>query len=449
MRTIATILLASLLAAPLGACSLDVPDLNNPGIDDLENNPTPSAVAAACTGLLIGNRRNVAQSNGLVLQLGVLGREAYDFDAADPRYVGELIAGTLNPGSPFGGNFWAQPYANLRNGNIVLGAVDKVPDFSAADQAAIRGFTETIQALDLLEVMDTHDTNGAVIDTDLPIDQLGAIVPKPMVLAKIASLLDDAKTQLAAGGDAFPFALSAGYQGFDTPATFLTFNRAIRARVAIYAGDFDGALAALGESFLDDGAAADLDAGVYHTYGTSSGDTTNGLINPNIYAHPSLTTDVQKQADGDPDDRLTRKVTKADKPGSAQGLSSDDAFTIYTSPSSPVPIIRNEELILLRAEAEIGKNDVAAAADDLNLIRTRSGGLAARADLTAGNIVDELLYNRRYSLMFEGHRWIDLRRFGKDLPLDMPTDIRNVRYPIPLNECNARTNEPACALGST
>ena len=28
-------------------CTLDVPDLNNPGIDQLEDNPTPSAVSAA------------------------------------------------------------------------------------------------------------------------------------------------------------------------------------------------------------------------------------------------------------------------------------------------------------------------------------------------------------------------------------------------------------------
>jgi hypothetical protein len=52
--------------------------------------------------------------------------------------------------------------------------------------------------------------------------------------------------------------------------------------------------------------------------------------------------------------------------------------------------------------------------------------------------------------MFEGgHRWIDLRRFGRPLPLDMPTHVQNVRYPFPQAECNARPNEPRCMLGST
>jgi hypothetical protein len=61
-----------------------------------------------------------------------------------------------------------------------------------------------------------------------------------------------------------------------------------------------------------------------------------------------------------------------------------------------------------------------------------------------------LLYERRYSLAFEGHRLIDVRRFERtmDLPLDMPDHVRNIRYPIPLAECDARPGEPNCMLGS-
>jgi len=35
-----------------------------------------------------------------------------------------------------------------------------------------------------------------------------------------------------------------------------------------------------------------------------------------------------------------------------------------------------------------------------------------------------------------------------DLPLDDPSYMRNVRFPIPLSECNARPGEQACTLGS-
>jgi hypothetical protein len=453
MRIISTILLtaATLVAAP--ACDLDVPDLNNPGIDELAENPTPSAVSSGATGLLIGNRRNHAAANGYVAQLGILGREAYNFDQADPRYVGELLQGSLNRGSPFGGNFWTGPYANIRLGNTVIAAVDKVPEFSGEEKSAIKGFAKTIIALDLLEVINTRDDVGAVIDTNKPIGEIGAIATKDAVFTEIGRLLDEGAAELAAGGDEFAFGLSSGFAGFDDPAGFRQVNRAIRARVAIYQGNYALALTALGESFIDDMATtvADLDVGAYYSYSTQPGDATNALVNPNIYAHPSLATDAMSNG-ATKDLRFTRKVRMTAMAGSAQGLTSNLAFTLYTSPDAPVSIIRNEELILLRAEAKFFTNDVPGALADLNIVRTVSGGLTALAGTPAMDMfVTYLLYERQFSLLMEGHRWIDARRFGRleSLPLDKPEHVRNRRYPLPLNECNARPGEPACELGSS
>lgn len=443
MKTIALLTIVG-----LAACDLDVPDLNNPSIDDLEKNPTVASVTAASTGLLIGNRRNTAQANGYVSQLGILGRESYNFDQADPRYVGELLQGRLNQGSPFGGNFWTGPYANIRLANTIQRAVDKVPAFSAEERAAIKGFSKTIEALDLLEVANTRDTNGGIIDTDKPLGEpLGAVVGKTEMFTEIARILDEAAMDLAAGGDEFPFALGPGYDGFDEPMTFRAFNRAIRARVAVYQKDYATALTALSMSFIDETPTtlADLTLGVYHSYSTGPGDQVNNLINPNIYAHPSVKADAMAG-----DARLARKVKMAAKAGSAQGLTSTDAFAVYSGPGASVPIIRNEELLLLLAEARFFTGDVPGAYMALNAVRTLSGGLAAltpQPDMMM--FVDALLYERRYSLLFEGHRWIDLRRFMRPLPLDMATHVQNVRYPLPLSECNARPNEPACELGST
>jgi hypothetical protein len=453
MKKLISLTLVAALGATLSACEIDVPDLNNPSIDDLETNPTESSVTAACTGLLIGNRRNVAQANGYIAQLGILGREAYNFDQADPRFIGELLEGNLQAGSPFGGNFWGGPYANIRLANTIQRVAGQVAEFSGEEQAAIQGFSKTIEALDLLEVANTRDTNGGVIDTDKPLgDPLGAIVDKPALMAEIARLLDEGASDLAGGGDEFPFALSSGYDGFDTPATFLTFNRAIRARVAVYMEEYDVALAALGMSFLDDTAMGDFSTGVYHTFSTGSGDAVNNLINPNIYAHPSL--EMHQMAM--PDDRFAAKVMRVDPDdaGGAGGLSSDLIFTHYSGPGSSVPIIRNEELILLKAEALYFKtpSDPAGALIALNKVRVESGGLAplaATAIDTPAEFTAALLYEREFSLMFEGHRWIDLRRFEQPIVPDMPDHTINVRYPIPLAECNARPGEPRCMLGSS
>lgn len=445
MRT--SILSLCLLGALSIGCDLEVPDLSNPGLEDLENNPTRANVSAAATGLIIGSRGNYAQANGYVAQLGIIGREAYNFDQADPRFVSELIADELNSGSPFGGNFWAGPYRNIRAVHIVLAAAGNVAEFSAGEIAGINGFAKTLWALDLLEVITTRDENGVVIDTDREVGDVGPIATKAEGLTFVASLLDEAATDLGGAGDEFAFPLSSGFTGFDTPATFATVNRGLRARVAAYQGDHQGILDALADSFIDDAGA--LGTGAFYSYSTSPGDQVNNLINTNIFVHPSVVSEVEAN-----DARLAAKVAMTAEPGSAEGRSSDQVFTIYPGPTAPVAIIRNEELILLRAEANLGLADLPAAATDINLIRTTSGALPvlAAADLDEPQEVeDQLLYNRRYSLLFEGgHRWIDLRRFDRigDIVLDVPTDTRNLRYPIPLPECNARPNEPACALGS-
>jgi len=449
------------LAIP--ACDLDVQDLNNPSLDDLENNPTAISIGAACTGLLAGNRRNHAAENGYVVLLGVLGREANNFDGADPRYVDELLAGTLDQGSPYGGNFWALPYANIRLANVVLHALDKVGDLTDQNKIAIRGFAETIIALDLLEVITTHDTNGAVIETDRdPLADLPPIADRDHTYAEIVRLLDAGNTDLLAGGDTLPFAVSKGFSGFDTPATFATFNRAMRARVAAYLKDYPGVLTALAGSFInDDPATADFNAGVYYSYSTKPGDTPNALINPNIYIHPSVETDAQKSQAGVADARFLRKVGVPKRPGTSGQRSGTLAFNkLYPDPEASVAAIRNEELILLKAEALFAIGMIGPAVTELNIVRTGSGRLDPLTGVPdAATFTDELLYERRYSLLFEGHRWIDVRRFGRlaTLPIfvvmndDHTTtpDTLNVRFPLPLAECDARPGEVACTKGST
>jgi hypothetical protein len=201
------------------------------------------------------------------------------------------------------------------------------------------------------------------------------------------------------------------------------------------------ALAALAESFISaDPMAPALDLGAYHVYGTGSGDKTNSLVSPNLYAHPSIKAGAEMTASGMPDARVARKLQPV-MSRTFKMLTSDQAFTIYASPTSPVPIIRNEELILLRAEANIALGNLAPAIEDLNFIRVQSGGLPPRTDLTADNAVDELLKQRLYSLLFEGgHRWVDMRRFGRldKLPLDRPEHHLQVAMPIPLEETDAR-----------
>src|SRR5512134_1822035 len=100
----------------LGGCDeIDVGDLNNPGLDELEESPTRVGVNTAATGLLIGLRTGIAEPNGWIPLLGAMGREGFNLNTiSDPRYVQEMFLGPLDPGSgAFGANFWTARYANI------------------------------------------------------------------------------------------------------------------------------------------------------------------------------------------------------------------------------------------------------------------------------------------------------------------------------------------------
>lgn len=455
MRKITTLAACALLLSA-AACSEEdfmVPDYNNPGLEDLRDNPTPAGIAAAATGLLVGGRDEFDDRNGYVALLGILGREAYNFDGADPRFVTEMLETPLNPSSPaFGGNLWSERYRNIRTGTIILDAVDATPGLSDQEKEAVRGFVKTLQAHELLLVINTRDVNGAALDFDRePQAEPAPLSGRTETLERVSALLDEGLTHLNAGGSDFPFPLSSGFDGFDSPATFARFNRALKARVEVYRGNYQAALTALQGSFIVRDA-AQLGLGVYHSYGTASGDAVNELFDPgeapDILAHPALVTAAERQPNGQLDRRVLEKIRTV-PPQTTRGITTDKAFTIYNSREAPMPIIRNEELILLRAEALIATNNLAAALEDINFIRVNAGGLAPLTS-NAQATIDEVLRQRRYSLMFEGgHRWLDLRRLNRlnQLELDLSTHRRNAAFPIPEAECLARGQQTCSAAG--
>jgi len=459
----------------LGACNdLTVGDLNAPGVDQTVNNPTREGVLTLATGLQIGARFGVGQQNGYVATLGVLGEEIYNFDPADPRFITELVYGPLDGGSPaFGGNLFGQLYTNIRTANILLQAMGNLSNtppggMSPAEKEATLGYAQTMAAYDFLRALNTRYDNGIPIPPiDAVIDPTGppaAIADSGAAFTHIVNLLDSGATHLTNVGDApFPFQMSAGFAGFDRTLTFLKFNRALKARVSVYRNQWNDALTALSASFLD--TSAPLTLGVYHTFTTAPGDSTNNLFDPQaraLVAHPSLETGAQLQVDGvTPDARFVAKTAVLSPAHSSTGLSSDRSVNVYHSPSDPVPLIRNEELILLRAEANIGLGNLAAALTDINLIRQNSGNLPPYAGaVTQPALLAELLYNKRYSLLLEGgHSWIDLRHYGLLAnPTLSPLLVREssasgtrhffVRFPFPTNECLSRNPAPAqgCAL---
>ncbi len=432
----------------VGACSFDL--TTNPNSPDpIGPNPSRVQVGVAANGMLIAFRTDFAD---FPLDMGIIGREVLRFDGSDPRFTSELLHGPLDPGGDaFGGDHWADQYASIRGGNLILAVLPTASELTAEEQSATSGYVKTIQALNYFIILNAHTQDSIPIVTDTSV----TAAPAPFQtnaagFQHVVTLLEEARAELDAGGAAFPFGLPPGFDGFDTPATFRTFNRALLARVEVYRENFTAALAALAESFVDP--AAPLERGVYMDYGTGPGDFANPLsIDPQQgenFGHPSLEAGVQFQADGTtPDQRFLDKLVPRPV-GSADDLSADLGWIRYPTPTTPIPIIKNEELLLLRAEASIRNSDLVTSLVDINTVRTLSGNLEPLATLgTPDQAIDELLYNRLYSLLFEGaHRWLDARRYDRlgTLPIDrgprpgVPPDQVFSTLPIPNDETNPR-----------
>lgn len=440
MKTRATAFVV-LIVLSLGGCGdeLTVPDLNNPSIQDLVDNPNRETIAAATHGLMQTARDHSAD---IVQWLGALGREGYPMSQTGASLTGTVI-NPLNSANFPGNGLWATPYRNIRNANLIFQALEGANDLSEAEKQGVLGFAKTIQANDFLSLILTRDRFGVPIDVNRdPTGDPAPVASREEVYEHIVSLLEEAAQHLRNAGASFPFSVHSGLEDFGTPAEFLELNRALRARVAVYMDDWSTALTALEESFLD--TSLPLDFGAYHVFTTNSGDATNPLNRPDFfYAHTRLRDEAQLRPDGEIDLRAETKLQQT-SPLTVSGITSDLNFTLYNSPSAPIPWVKNEELILLRAEALIGLGRYDEAEEDINFIRVNSGGLDP-VDITAANALDELLYNKRYSLVWEyGHVWIDMRHYGRlaEIPRTSADPRLFDAMPIPANECFARTPPP-------
>jgi hypothetical protein len=418
-------------------------DLNNSSVSDFQTAPTGATANALSIGLIRGARDNTAN---VAQTLGMFGREGYEMSVSRgdlPLY----IVGPLVPGTFYLAQLWNGQYADLRSANIILDNLGNVPDLTATQKEAMRGFVQTMEAYDLTQLAATRDTFGIPIAVDIPATGPPApIAAKAAVYQHIYNLLDSAQTHLLAGGPAFSFTLPAGFAGFTTPATFLTLNRALRARVDLLLSDYTDALTDLTGSFLN--TATGLDVGPSFDFSNNTGDETNPMFEPYFYAETTLVTFAQHRGDGTLDLRVQTKLDSVPS-FTFDGITSNLQFTLYTNPISSLSMIRNEELILMRAEANLGLGQTSAALADINFIRETSGGLPA-SPLTAGSppaaLLAELLYNKRYSLMWEGgHSWIDYRQYG--LLATLPEQNSAERFfpilPYPLAECQGQTGNPS------
>jgi len=469
MKRYTTLVLAAAALVVAGCKDNPVANpIDAPTVDALSGALTRVTLQQLVIGALAQDRAS-ANAFAYAIETGIWGRDVYRIDASEPRFVQETLGGNPDPGSFAGGGAWAGYYTALRaeNNAILALANATASSFTTAEINATRGFLRTMKALEYWRVIEMHDTVGAVIQTD-DASALNDLNCKTKVLTYIAALLDSANADFTAAGGTtkVPFKLPSGFTAFgrdySTVANLVRFNRGLKGKVDFYRGMdhqnpqpalFPTAIAeltaALGGVAAGAVPPADFTKGAWYVMVPGGSENTpNTISDTKIGLNPKIVDSVQAG-----DTRASKMVLRTDTL-SGFGLSTRYTF-IGAVPSTanqarPLAIMRDEELVLLRAQAEIEAGQLANAILDINDVRT-SYGLAPVAPATKTAAIDALLYEKRFSFLFDGpHRVNDLRAYGRlnatYFAAETSSDPYNQALPLPRAELNARgvTNNPAC-----
>jgi hypothetical protein len=454
-RTLA--LIAGLALATACKDATSVPDLNNVSSSLLATGLNRASVQLLTTGLLNEDRGN--WSERYIVFTETMARDLYRIDPAENRWVTQMIGIPADPSAFTGGGLWTGYYTGIKSANNLIDNIATATDLSAAEQAGTVGLAQTFKALQYWHILEARDSIGLPIAVDNPISAPPApFVCKTDGLAYVSSLLDSAYTKLqAAGSTPFPFALPAGFTqagDYSTPAAFALWNRGIKGKIEYYrgmdhakpnAGSFTTAIALLTQAV---GAlnAATLENSPGYNYSSASGELENPFAGDGaVHMNPSAANGIQAG------DLRAAKIISGAGPYTGSGLTTtfNMAYAVPTDPANltrPIPILKNAEMILLRAQAEIESGQMVAATADVNFVRTNEGGLAALptfASVAAGRAA--VLYEKRYTMLFESaQRLVDLRAYGEMNSTFLVTettqggDTFQSALPIPQGEINGR-----------
>ena len=417
----------------LQACSLEsVPDPNFLSVGSVSSNANKIQLNS-----LVYGQYSLAR-NGLAIYLqvtGTIGKELFNFNTTESRWMTELNGLRIIDNSAFYNGATTSFGLPVRQANTILASVEKTSLVTDAEKNAYRGVANTFKGLASLYMLNAQYQNGIRLNVEDPFKP-----SKPASytesLAGIAGFLDLGATQLDGAGASFPFTSPTGFASFNTPAEFKKFNRAIALRVAIYQKDWTKAAAILPTTFFN--AAGSLSAGPQHTFSPSSPDFQNPLLNVSSATVVGLDNIFDAIEVGDT--RLAKVTTTGGPFSYTSGTNYTTKYksNLYTSGTQPVTIIKNEELILIAAEIAAQQNNLTTAKTYIDIIRVANGLAPIALPASKDVAIDAILKERLYSLWYEGHRWVDMRRYDKISQIFLPVTGMKVLTQLerPVQEVN-------------
>jgi starch-binding outer membrane protein, SusD/RagB family len=427
-----------------------------------------------------------------VTMLSSFSRDAGNFTTTDNRFVLMWLGdGTPISNSTFYGTAnIANQFTAIRQAQTLLASLPSaVPAYSASDMAKWKGMIYTIEALAYMNAEVTKDTLGLPVAGPF---EANPNIPAPILCSRdaweyIVALLDSAETQLNNAGTSagLPVPLPSGFAAAGSQASpsttlgaFAAFNRALAAKANLelaYAiarspggtpptptttGSPDHNALTRADSALHASALYDPAAlapptpgdfteqlAVYHNFSGASGDIANAIQAelPTFYILKEAMADIEPN-----DKRLAKIILSPDGAAGTAYASVASLYTVgmYQSPSSPMPIIRNEELNLLEAQIRLGLGDIPGAVTAINNVRQNVGGLAPVNPTTYTAVRDQILHEERASLIAEpgGDRVSAIRDYGLPAVVDTTwtqtpnpgPDLHTTVEPFPTSDATAR-----------
>ena len=398
----------------------------------------------------------------------------------------------LNSGNGYVFGIWAGNYGAIGMANRVIEAADRIDrSEDPIEYDNILGQAYAIRAYSHFQILTyfspdytDDDALAGLLLTEVTSD-IFASIPRSTnaeFYAQIESDLDMAEDLITV------------YEG----QTFISddFITALRARMAAYRGQYslaDGYAADLLESYpiadqaqysamYDDADFTEVIFSLerttqdsYDGQGTGGGGWAGSLfafIDATAGGGPfmEMSRSVYNLLDGTNDIRLSRNLNLIDSsidPGyeSNDNFINDDVLLVFKYPGSEgrplmndLKVFRSSEMLMIRAEAAADANDLAGAAAFVKQLRDARYGSSQPTPSYAnqaeafGDILDE----RRLEFLFEGHRWVDLKRLGARGNRTIDRDARECSFlsgcsisnsdyrftlPIPLAELTANPVE--------
>lgn len=326
---------------------------------------------------------------------------------------------TIQSGSPAA--FWENFYQSIATANTVIN------DTSVEETARVLHFKGQAYALRALahfqlllffgqQFVDGSDLGIPYITTYREGNDLPARNTVQEVLSNVLSDLELA-TQLMD-------------TQFDSDATVMNYYaaRALQSRVALYTADFALAIEAADDVINNSGLRLTDSSELIADWASGSGqnslfemaftvadrpqiDNLARIYRPSNYGDVEATEDLYNAYD-DTDARKELMVFD----GTTYRMINKYVNEVG---NENVRIIRYAEVLLNKAEALARRgsgNDLSEAISIINLISSTNASSRVYTSTTQADVINDVLNERRLELAFEGHRFFDLARHGRDIP---------------------------------